>query len=281
LSADRINGDDQYYNKYDSSSLSSSSTQNIVIPKHIGFICDGNSRWASLRNLPSAAGHAAGAERLVQILKGLKEVGVSYCTMYAFSTENWKRPEQEMREIMAVMEATAIQCASQLVREKVELRVLGDLQDERIPSSLRSVLEKLQEDTRAATRDTAEPQTLCIAINYGGRRDIVDAAKRLAILVATGEMDVKDITEDEFTNHLGTAGIPDPDLIIRTSGECRLSNFLLWNAAYAEVYFTDCLWPDFDRESLQTALHWYTSRRRRFGSRVEEEVFTFDPSSRP
>lgn len=241
------------------------------IPQHVAFVCDGNSRWAAARNLPAVAGHVAGTKRVVELLDALRECGVMCCTMFAFSTENWNRPRREVNEVLNVMEQTARQLYRWLLQEKFRIRILGDLTDDRIPESLRSVLRRLQDDTQEATKNHKEPFTLCIAVNYGGRQDIVSASKRLVLLIAEGAMDVEDVSEHVFSSLLGTEGMPDPDLIIRTSGESRLSNFLLWNAAYSELYFADTLWPDFDRDSLRKALTWYASRRRRFGARTISE----------
>lgn len=231
-------------------------------PRHVAFICDGNSRWATARNLPAAAGHAAGADRVWELLHSIPPT-VTHCTLYAFSTENWNRSVGEVAHIWNVMERTA-----QRLRRKrpkgVALRLLGHIDDPRIPGSLRSLLRDVE---RESDGDVPRRLTLCIAINYGGRQDIVRAAQMLAQRGAS----VDDITEASMAECLGTAGIPDPDLIVRTSGETRLSNFLLWNAAYAELYFTDTLWPDFDTESLQQALDWYAGRKRRFGGRLETE----------
>jgi len=255
-------------------------------PRHIAFICDGNSRWASSRGLPAAAGHAAGADRLVETLDFLRDAGVSCCTFYAFSTENWNRPASEVRAVLDVVERTARRYYRRLLREgDARLRILGDLDDERIPASLRDVLRDLSDETRRVVdarrsigdgpddddvhqRNNKPVFTLCVAVNYGGRQDIVAACRRIAKLVADGGVDEKNITEDVFAAQLGTSGIPDPDLIVRTSGESRLSNFLLWNSAYSELYFTDVLWPDFDGAALAQALDWYATRRRRFGSRT-------------
>lgn len=247
---------------------------NSKVPKHIAFVCDGNSRWAAARNSPSVAGHSAGAGRLVEILDLLKNIhGVEYCTMYGFSAENWNRPEQECSEILAVMEATARKFYNRAKKEKIAIKIIGDLEDKRIPMGLKEILEKLEKETsiilekgKKLKREEAQ-LTLCLAINYGGRPDILNASKRLAQMVADDAIDIDSVTEDDFASLLSTGSIPDPDLIIRTSGECRLSNFLLWNAAYAELYFTDTLWPDFDETDLAGALTWYTQRKRRFGSR--------------
>ena len=236
-------------------------------PRHVAFICDGNSRWARAKGLPPAAGHAAGAESFVNILDTLKDAGVEYCTMYGFSTENWKRSRQEIQDILSVVERSAHVFYNRALRENLRIRVLGDMTDERIPQSLREILARLEKETSQGDKKL----TLCLAINYGGRRDIVEASKRLAQSVLEGNISVDDITETSFAEFLSTSGIPDPELIIRTSGESRISNFLNWNAAYSELYFTDVLWPDFDDSCAKEALDWYSMRRRRFGARTPEE----------
>jgi undecaprenyl diphosphate synthase len=252
------------------------------VPEHIGFICDGNSRWAQARHLPALAGHAAGADRLVEILQCLRHnyPGVQVCTFYAFSTENWNRPAREVSDIFRVMEATIRQFGPVLLHEGVEFRALGDYYDDRIPLSLQELIDDLQARTRegaarrieqanlsSAEQRPQQPPVLCVAINYGGRNDIVQAARRLARKVSLGEIAASDITESLLSSELSTGGLPDPDLVIRTSGEARLSNFFLWDAAYAELRFCDEMWPDFDSEALRRSLQWYASRHRRFGSR--------------
>lgn len=236
------------------------------VPRHVAFICDGNSRWAEARGLPSSAGHAAGADRLMKCLETLKELGVECCTMYGFSTENWKRSEREIRDILRVIEDTGDRFYARALRENVRVKILGNVEDERIPPSLRSVLQKLEKDTSRG--GTAQQLTVCLAINYGGRQDIVNAGVRMAKAVAAGDIDAADITEETVASYLYTADVPDPDLIIRTGGEQRLSNFLLWNMAYAELYFSNTLWPDFDGTCVREAIGWYSSRSRRFGGRV-------------
>ncbi|KAL7566946.1 hypothetical protein ACA910_008666 [Epithemia clementina (nom. ined.)] len=249
----------------------------LPIPNHVAFVCDGNSRWAKNRGLPVIAGHTAGAVRLVNVvLPCLKERGVKYCTMYGFSTENWQRSEKEISDIFSVMERTANTVCDRLLerREIVRVRILGDLNDNRIPTTLKSALERLEQETDRICNDRNQPHTLYLAINYGGRRDILEAAKKLARAAArSGDIDaIEQLSENDFSKLLCTDGIPDPDLVIRTSGECRISNFLLWNTAYSEFYFTPVLWPDFDSEALSEALDWYASRKRRFGARHEINV---------
>jgi undecaprenyl diphosphate synthase len=239
-------------------------------PRHVAFVCDGNSRWATARNLPSAAGHAAGANRLIEVIRAMQAISsVTHCTFYGFSTENWKRPASEIRDIFMVMEQTARRFYDKLLHEGVILKVIGDMSDERIPAGLREILQQLEQETqnKYANDATGHVVTLCLAINYGGRHDIINASKRLATRIADGTLDPNSLNEETFAACLDTADVPDPDLLIRTSGESRLSNFMLWNAAYAELYFTETLWPDFDANAVQAAFDWYAQRRRRFGAR--------------
>jgi undecaprenyl diphosphate synthase len=222
------------------------------------------------------AGHLAGAERLVQVLQALQRdhhhagAGVTHCTVYGFSTENWQRSAREIADIFYVMEGTVRKFHDQFLNSNVILKVIGDLDDARIPQSLRDSLRQLEEATQskhASATSKSNVVTLCLAINYGGRQDILNASRRLATLIASGAVDANDITEASIASLLDTADLPYPDLWIRTSGECRLSNFMLWDAAYAELYFTETQWPDFDAHALQTALDWYALRDRRFGRR--------------
>ena len=262
------------------------------VPRHVAFVCDGNSRWAKARNVPTFVGHAAGADRLVEVLTALKNDGVQYCTMYGFSTENWRRSKKEIDDILTVMEQTARRFYDRALQERVRVKVLGDMHDERLPQSLRDILGQLERDTlkfgASATTETAattssdgnqdtndrptQPLTVCLAVNYGGRQDIVNASLKVARALANGEIDPEDVSEETFSSYLCTDDIPDPDLIIRTSGECRLSNFLLWNAAYAELYFTPVLWPDFAEDHWKAALTWYGERKRRFGAREKTHI---------
>jgi undecaprenyl diphosphate synthase len=242
-------------------------------PKHVAFICDGNSRWAKKRFLPTSTGHLAGANRLVDLLEDLSDDGIEYCTFYGFSTENWNRAEGEIDSIFRLMEQTARNLAKKVIHEEsnIRIRLFGDLEDERIPLSLKTTLKELEQTTskkQKASNLTQNALTVCLAVNYGGRQDILQASRKLAKAIQDGDVSsFNDITEDTFASYLSTAGIPDPDMIIRTSGESRLSNFMLWNCAYAEIYITPVLWPDFDRSCWQNALYWYQQRHRRFGSR--------------
>jgi undecaprenyl diphosphate synthase len=251
---------------------SESSGGRLVTPRHVAFICDGNSRWAEARGLPASIGHAAGADRLVECVQSLRQEGVEYCTMYGFSTENWKRSDREIRDILTVIEQTAYAFKSWAMDEHVRVKILGNMNDPRIPRSLHDALVSLEEDTynSAAARGVVDGRmTICLAINYGGRHDIVNASLKLAKAISAGDIDPSDVSENDFGRFLYTADIPDPDFVIRTGGDQRLSNFLLWNLAYAELYFTDVLWPDLDKIELIKALTWFSSRSRRFGGRIE------------
>lgn len=244
----------------------------MVVLRHVAIVCDGNSRWAQRRNLPTAAGHAVGAERLVEVIRALRRTpGVTHCTLYGFSTENWKRPASEIRGIFTVMEQAARFFYNTLLDENIIVKMIGDLDDARIPRSLREALQQLERATHAKHADdaTGNVVTVCLAVNYGGRQDIINASKRIAMCIADGTLDPESVSEASFADYLDTAGVPDPDLLIRTSGENRLSNFMLWNAAYAELYFTETLWPDFDADAVQAALDWYAQRQRRFGAREQ------------
>lgn len=238
-----------------------------ISPKHVAFICDGNARWAQQRNQSAVFGHRQGAQRLIDTLPVLRQHNVQCCTMFAFSTENWNRSPLEIREVFRVMEQTANDFYETACQEDICIRILGNLEDERIPASLVQILQRLQIDTRNTETSSQTTFILNLAVNYGGRQDLVQAAQQLARQVQSGTLQPDDITEDSLASVLSTQHLPDPDLIIRTSGEYRLSNFLLWNAAYAELYFTDLLWPDFDQEQLEIALEWYAERQRRFGGR--------------
>lgn len=261
-----------------SSSLNDNNdNEELIVPRHVGFICDGNSRWAKKRRLPTSAGHIAGANRFVDLLEYLESDGIQYCTFYGFSTENWNRPAHEIEGIFNLMEQTARKLTHRVLKESssIEIRLLGDLNDKRIPMSLKNILEELQEATNGRGRenvDSPPPQfTVCLAINYGGRQDILQATQKLAEAVRNNGLSTDEITEETFASYLSTSGIPDPDMIVRTSGESRLSNFLLFQSAYSELYMTPVLWPDFDEETWRTALYWYQQRQRRFGSRHTTE----------
>lgn len=224
------------------------------VPEHVGIIMDGNGRWARRRGLPRLAGHRAGTENLRRILRATVEFGIDVLTIYAFSTENWGRPEGEVQGLMSILKRVIDRELNELHEQGVQLRHLGRL--ERISPQLQQKVANAIEMTRYNQR-----LILNVAFNYGGRAEIVDAVKGI---VSDG-VPVEQITEDLISQYLYTAGLPDPDLIIRTSGEKRLSNFLIWQAAYAEIYITPTLWPDFDKDEFYQSLKDYSERERRFG----------------
>lgn len=247
----------------------------VSYPKHVAFICDGNSRWAKRHphNSSTYTGHAQGANTVLNLVKVISEQyeSIQYITIYGFSSENWSRSLHEIQDIWNVVQSTVDQVLNEEIYKGVYIQVIGDLEDERIPWSLTQSLKKLQSKSRQGHHEDPKV-TLCLAINYGGRRDILQASKKLAQLIASNDVDGNDDTciEETFESLLSTNGIPDPDLVVRTGGEQRISNFLIWNIAYAELYFTDTLWPDFDEEELEKALQWYSHRERRFGGRRDE-----------
>ncbi|MCF7832862.1 MAG: isoprenyl transferase [Candidatus Marinimicrobia bacterium] len=232
-------------------------------PQHVAIILDGNGRWAKKRGLPRMMGHNEGVKTVREIVTASAEAGVKYLTIYAFSKQNWNRPKDEVSAIMSLLLKTAQREIKELHRNNVRLKVIGDKND--LPNEARDVLEQGIE----LTKDN-ELLTLVVALSYGSRDEILRAVHTLAEDVKSGELDPNDINETLFGSRLDTADIPDPDLIIRTSGEYRISNYLLWQAAYAEFYFAEELWPDFHRQEYYKALLSYTQRERRFGKTSEQ-----------
>jgi undecaprenyl diphosphate synthase len=230
------------------------------VPRHVAIIMDGNGRWAKARGLPRAAGHRQGAEAARKVLRAAGEAGVECLTLYAFSSENWRRPEDEINDLMGLLRFYIGQELNTLHREGIRIKVIGDHQAFQ-PDTARMVDQAI-EKTAGNRR-----MTLAIALNYGARTEIVKAARLLAERAKEGELTPGEIDEAAFDDALDTADLPPLDLLIRTSGERRLSNFLLWQAAYAELLFVDTLWPDFDGEALRAALADYATRERRFGGR--------------
>lgn len=224
------------------------------IPAHIAIIMDGNGRWAKKRGMPRTVGHSAGAETFRSIATFCKEIGVKYLTVYAFSTENWKRPQQEVDAIMNLLEKYLHEAIDDALKNQTRVAIFGDL------SALTPKLRALCEQAKEVTSGFADCQ-VNICLNYGGRDEILHAFRALA---GQGK-DPATITEQDISDHLYSAGVPDPDLVIRPSGEIRISNFLLWQSAYSEFYFTDVLWPDFSKEELLKAIAAYQQRSRRFG----------------
>ena len=228
------------------------------LPRHIAVILDGNGRWAQRRGLPRTAGHKAGAETFRTIATYCRDIGLEYLTVYAFSTENWKRPKEEVETIMVLLKRYLLEAIDTMERDNVRLRFLGDMQ------ALSQELRDLVEQCNAISgRLTGCQCNICI--NYGGRAEIAQGARRFAEDCAAGFVKLNDLTEETFEKYLYSAGMPSPELLIRPGGEQRLSNFLLWQCAYAEFYFTDVLWPDFSKEELHRAIAAYQHRNRRFG----------------
>ena len=233
------------------------------LPKHIGIIMDGNRRWAKENNLSTKEGHKAGAKNLETIAKFCNNIGIKYLTVYAFSTENWKRTKEEVSALMFILKANLDSMLRKMDLENIKIRVIGE--KENIPPDIQTKIDKLVEKTKNNTG-----LTLNIAFNYGGRREIVHAAKVLAEKVKNGEIDINDITEDSISESIYTSGQPDPDLIIRTSKELRISGFLTWQSTYSEFYFPETFWPAFSEENLIEAIKAYQHRNRRFGGRPDE-----------
>ena len=227
------------------------------VPRHIAIILDGNGRWAKKRGLPRTAGHAAGAETFRRIATYCKNIGVDYLTVYAFSTENWKRPADEVGTIMKLLDKYLREAIATMERDKIKMKVLGDVSA--LSPSLQAEIARTNE---ISTHYDGFQANICL--NYGGRDEIVRAARRFAEDYAAGKVS-GELTEEGFSGYLYSAGMPDPDLLIRPGGELRLSNFLLWQCAYSEFYFTDILWPDFTPDELDKAIEVFKSRDRRFG----------------
>ncbi len=230
----------------------------MSIPRHVAFILDGNGRWAKKRMLPRKAGHSAGAKTVERILEDAHDIGIEYVTMYAFSTENWNRPEDEVNALMKLLRNYLQDCIKRANDNDMRVKVIGErsrLDDD--------IVEKIEELEEVSKNNTGI--TFVLALNYGSRDEITRATKKMAKDCAEGKLDPEQITEKTIEGYLDTAGIPDPDLLIRTSGEIRLSNYLLWQLAYTEFYFTDVLWPDFNKEELIKAVEKYNQRDRRFG----------------
>lgn len=238
------------------------SLENMVIPKHVAVILDGNGRWAKKRGIPRAMGHKAGCETLEKMVRVASDTGLEYFTVYGFSTENWKRSEEEVGALMQLFRYYMVRLLKIASANNVRVKMIGE--KSRFAPDIIDGIDKLEDGTKDNTG-----MTFIIAINYGGRDEIVRAARKLAMDYQKSGKDVSQVDEEEFASYLDTAGIPDPDLMIRTSGELRLSNYLLWQLAYSEFYITDCLWPDFNQEELEKAIVAYNSRERRFGGRIK------------
>ncbi|SFP54065.1 undecaprenyl diphosphate synthase [Oscillibacter sp. PC13] len=234
--------------------------QAVRLPRHIAIIMDGNGRWATRRGLPRTAGHKAGAETFRRIATYCKNIGIQYLTVYAFSTENWKRSADEVGAIMALLKKYLLEAVDTMERDHIRLHFLGDMSP--ISPELRALARETDEITEHLSIDDFQAN---VCLNYGGRDEILRAVRQFAADCAAGERTPEELDDALFSSYLDTRGIPDPDLIIRPSGELRLSNFLLWQCAYSEFYFTDALWPDFDEAELDRAIAAYQKRDRRFG----------------
>lgn len=239
-------------------------TEERQVPAHVAIIMDGNGRWAKSRGLERWEGHRAGVEAVRRTVEAAGEAGIRYLTLYTFSIENWNRPREEVNVLMGLMVDAIVAESDELMRQRVRVRAIGNLAD--LPAAVREKLDGLM--ARTAGNDGL---TLVLALSYGAKWEILSAAKRLAEDYREGKVaDLGAVDETVFASYLTTAGIPDPDLLIRTSGECRLSNFLLWQLAYTELYFLDKFWPDFEKDDLYLAIRNYQKRERRFGMTGEQ-----------
>jgi undecaprenyl diphosphate synthase len=239
------------------------SIENHKLPQHIAIIMDGNGRWAKMHGKNRVFGHRNGVKAVRQVSEACAELGVKYLTLYAFSTENWNRPKLEVSALMELLIRTIGSEASTLMKNKIRLKTIGDLS--KLPPRVENEIFKLIEKTKENDR-----MDLILALNYSGKAEMLRAVKNIALEVKKGQISPESITESNINHHLYTSGIPDPELIIRTSGEHRLSNFLLWQCAYSELYFTKKLWPDFDKEALYEAIVSYQKRERRFGKTSDQ-----------
>ena len=228
------------------------------VPRHVAIILDGNGRWAKKRLLPRNAGHAAGSKNVEKICSAAWNMGIEYVTMYAFSTENWSRPQDEVDALMKLLYSYLKDCIKTSKKNNMQVRVIGDIT--RLADDLQEQIRELEEVSAQNTGLHFQ-----VALNYGSRDEMIRAIRKMGQAIRSGQLEPDDITEDTLSGFLDTRGIPDPDLMIRTSGEQRLSNYLLWQMAYTEFYFTDVLWPDFDRAELEKAVEFYRHRDRRFG----------------
>ena len=234
------------------------SSEPSLIPKHIAVIMDGNGRWAQARGMPRVEGHRRGANTVRRISEACRELGVSYLTLYCFSNENWKRPQDELSFLMGLLKTYLIQERPTLVKNDIRLTIIG--RREGIPDDVQTEM-----DSSVELSKDGKSLTLCLAINYGSRQEIVDAVRSIAVLVKENAIDPATIDESMIARYLYTASMPDPDLLIRTSGEMRISNYLLWQISYSELWITEKPWPEFDKDDLVQAISDYNKRDRRFG----------------
>ncbi|MDL1974049.1 MAG: isoprenyl transferase [Deltaproteobacteria bacterium] len=242
----------------------SSNSISPELPRHIAIIMDGNGRWAKKRLLNRVKGHEEGTESVRVIVRTCREIGIEVLTLYAFSTENWRRPKYEVKSLMAILKRFLISELNEMLANNIRFNAIGQL--DRLPGDVQTVIR----DTMAATSHN-KGMVLNLALSYGSRDEIVLAVQKAAADVQNGLLALDDLTPDLFSEYLYTKGMPDPDLLIRTSGEMRISNFLLWQIAYSEIYITDILWPDFRKEALLEAVRHYRKRERRFGMTTEQK----------
>ena len=229
------------------------------LPRHVAIIMDGNGRWANARGLPRSAGHERGVEALRRTVEVAGDLGIKYLTVFSFSTENWRRPVSEVNTLFSLLRSYVKRDLAKLKKNGVRIRVIG--QREGVPQDVAELIERAEKET-----SDNDSFFLTIAFNYGAREEILRAAKKMAVAISEGVLNSEDVSEAQFEGFLDTHGLPDPDLVIRTSGEHRLSNFLLWQSAYTELAIMDVLWPDFDRQHFEIALNDYAQRDRRYGS---------------
>ena len=232
--------------------------EHLNVPQHVAIILDGNGRWAKKKHLPRNMGHVQGSKTVERIIEDAYDLGIKYLTVYAFSTENWKRPKDEVDALMKLLRDYLKNCIKRANKNNMKVRVIGDVSG--LSQDLQDKIRQLEE----ASKDNTGIN-FTIAVNYGSRDEMVRAMKHMAEDIQSGRIQKEDITEASFQNYLDTRDLPDPDLMIRTSGEERLSNFMLWQLAYTEFYFTDVLWPDFNKKELKKAIEYYNGRDRRFG----------------
>lgn len=233
------------------------------LPQHVAIIMDGNGRWAKKRGLPRTFGHKNGVKTVQHVIEAADKMGIKYLTLYGFSSENWKRSQDEVSTLMGLLRSYLKSHIADIHKRNGRLRIIGERN--RLDDDILQMIEQVERLT--ATNEGIE---VTIALSYGARQEITDGARRLIQLVQEGKLSLEDVTEDTFSQYLQTHGTPDPDLVIRTSGEQRISNFLLWQIAYSEFYFTETLWPDFDQEDLQKAVDCYMNRDRRYGGVKEQ-----------
>ncbi|MDO9274532.1 MAG: isoprenyl transferase [Lutibacter sp.] len=233
------------------------------LPNHIAIIMDGNGRWAEMKGKPRVFGHKNGVTSVKEVIEGCREIGVNYLTLYAFSTENWNRPKLEVKTLMALLVSSLRKELNTLVKNNIKLNTIGNIENlpEKAQAELAEVVEKTKNNTSL---------TLTLALSYGSREEIVNVIRNISKKVVNNQLTVEEINENIINNHLYTFSLPDVDLLIRTSGEKRISNFLLWQIAYAELYFTNTLWPDFRKENLFNAIVDYQQRERRFGKTSQQ-----------